>query len=419
MLNFINFREVKNIIILYFSIILISSLYGYLNRVNEDCTTKDSSCRVLIVENNNFNVVNNSNTYIGFSNLGKLLGFQTEVKFIIKSKNNAKPEEIIPENFLLLKNNVYVNEWYKNNSYYKIELNNDLKEPRVYFKKRKVGFYFDAYIYEPKFENSIFSFLSHHFFSDLTSLFLLMDGVLVIQFCIFFGISASAYYIIWYKFKGYFGRYKIQKNLPREEAIPIEIVQSVIVLFCTSLLSLRVGVMENYQIGLVYDDISEKGIVYYFFSLILIFLLADAFYYWVHRFMHHKSIYKYTHKIHHNSVRVTPFTTISVNVSEIVIASAFIILVLLIFPLHSSVIFIFAAVSLLKNIMIHLGHEILPKWINKTFLKWLVTATHHEVHHMKFKQNYGIYFRFWDVWMGTEDKDYLQKFEQVRDGKPL
>ena len=86
MLNFINFREVKNIIILYFSIILISSLYGYLTRVNEDCTTKDSSCRVLIVENNNFNVVNNSNTYIGFSNLGKLLGFQTEVKFIIKTK---------------------------------------------------------------------------------------------------------------------------------------------------------------------------------------------------------------------------------------------------------------------------------------------------------------------------------------------
>ena len=69
--------------------------------------------------------------------------------------------------------------------------------------------------------------------------------------------------------------------------------------------------------------------------------------------------------------------------------------------------------------MIHLGHEILPKWINKTFLKWLVTATHHEVHHMKFQQNYGIYFRFWDVWMGTEDKDYLKKFDQVRNGQAL
>lgn len=419
MLKFVDFREVRKVLILYFFIIFISSLYGYLTRINHDCNDKTISCRVLIVDNNDVSVNNTSSTFVGYSNLAKLLGLDTEVKFVIKYKNDASPKELIPENFLILKNNIYINEWNKNNSFYRLEINQDFTQPRIYFKKRKVDFYFDAYTYESKFESSIFNFLSHHFLSDLKSLFLLMDGVLVIQFFVFFSITGTAYYIIWYKFKGYFGKFKIQKNLPRAEAIPIEIFQAAIALFCTSLLSLRVGVMENYQIGLVYDDIAEKGLIYYFFSLIMIFVLADAFYYWAHRLMHHKSIYKYTHKIHHNSVRVTPFTTISVNVSEILITSTFIILVLLVFPLHSSVIFIFAAVSLLKNIMIHLGHEILPQWINKTWLKWLVTATHHEVHHMKFQQNYGIYFRFWDVWMGTEDKDYLKKFDQVRNGQAL
>ena len=207
--------------------------------------------------------------------------------------------------------------------------------------------------------------------------------------------------------------------MPRQDAIWVEIAQSSLALLCTSIMSFRVGMMENYKLGMIYDNISERGVVYYLFTLVLIFVLADAFYYWAHRLMHHKFIYKYTHKIHHNSVRVTPFTTISVNISELIITSSFIVIVMMFLPMHRSVIFIFAGVSLLKNIMIHLGHEIMPKKLNNTWLAWLVTATHHEIHHMKFQQNFGIYFRFWDVWMGTEDKDYLKKYDQVTNGHPI
>jgi sterol desaturase/sphingolipid hydroxylase (fatty acid hydroxylase superfamily) len=378
--------------------------------------------KVLIIEDSAdatlINKYSNKN-FIAYSNVVNLLGFNSEVKFIIKTKSTASIEELNPANLLIEKNGSYINEWNNNNSFYKIELSKNLDSPRIYFKKMNVKVYFDSYIYEDELKESLYSFTWHHFLADLKSLFLLLNGVIFIQFFVFFSITTTAYFLIWKKFKNYFSKLKIQKNMPREGAVGVEIVQSCLVLLCTSILSLRIGVMENYKLGWVYDNIFERGLPYYFFTLVLIFILADAFYYWAHRLMHHKSIYKYTHKIHHNSVRVTPFTTISVNISEIIITSLFIALVMSFLPMHRSVLVIFAAVSLLKNIMIHLGHEILPKNLNNTWLTWLVTATHHEIHHMKFQQNFGIYFRFWDVWMGTEDKDYLKKYEQVRNGNPI
>lgn len=420
--GFFNFREIRNLILLFLTVILLSSAYGYFRGIDQNCKNYVNDCKILVIDDNaDTTTINNfiDRKYIGYSNLAELLGFDTEVKFIIKKKNNLTPEELKFSNNIIVKDGIYHTEWSKNNTFYRVELNGNSDAPSVFVKKAKAKFYFGTYVYNEKYQKSVLDFLLHHFLSDLKSLLVLIDGVLLFQFLVFFSITSVAYYVIWVKFKSFFARFKIQKSMPRPEAIWIEISQTIIALFCTSLLSFRVGFMENYKFSYIYDDIFEKGILYYIFTLVFIFILADAFYYWAHRLMHHKSIYKYTHKIHHNSVRVTPFTTISVNVSELIITSTFILIVMSFLPMHRSILLIFAAVSLLKNIMIHLGHEILPKKLNNTWLSWLVTATHHEIHHMKFQQNFGIYFRFWDVWMGTEDKDYLKKYEQVTSGKPI
>ena len=34
--------------------------------------------------------------------------------------------------------------------------------------------------------------------------------------------------------------------------------------------------------------------------------------------------------------------------------------------------------------------------------------SHHQRHHEEYRCNYGLYFRFWDRWCGTEDPDYLR-----------
>ena len=34
--------------------------------------------------------------------------------------------------------------------------------------------------------------------------------------------------------------------------------------------------------------------------------------------------------------------------------------------------------------------------------KYLIGATHHDIHHRNSKKNFGLYFTFWDRWMKTE-----------------
>jgi sterol desaturase/sphingolipid hydroxylase (fatty acid hydroxylase superfamily) len=57
----------------------------------------------------------------------------------------------------------------------------------------------------------------------------------------------------------------------------------------------------------------------------------------------------------------------------------------------------------------HAGWEVFPKrWVEGRFGRIMITATHHNQHHTKFTGNYGLYFRFWDLVMGT-DREQLAK----------
>jgi ferredoxin len=74
-----------------------------------------------------------------------------------------------------------------------------------------------------------------------------------------------------------------------------------------------------------------------------------------------------------------------------------------------------------------MGYEVYPSWWNGHWLlKWKTPATHHNMHHEYFEGNYGLYFTWWDRWMGTEFKEYNNRYQhlftrpQVPDGtKPV
>jgi ferredoxin len=70
--------------------------------------------------------------------------------------------------------------------------------------------------------------------------------------------------------------------------------------------------------------------------------------------------------------------------------------------------------SILNNIAGHLGHEVYPHWWSShKLLKYKTTGTHHNMHHEKFNGNYGLFFTWWDVWMGIEFADYKTTHQQV------
>jgi sterol desaturase/sphingolipid hydroxylase (fatty acid hydroxylase superfamily) len=82
-------------------------------------------------------------------------------------------------------------------------------------------------------------------------------------------------------------------------------------------------------------------------------------------------------------------------------------------PLHGVVVFIFLTIMIIRNAMGHSGVEFHPRqWVD-TPLDLMTTTTHHDMHHQKFNGNYGLYFTWWDRWMGTEFPGYKQAFQQA------
>jgi sterol desaturase/sphingolipid hydroxylase (fatty acid hydroxylase superfamily) len=73
-----------------------------------------------------------------------------------------------------------------------------------------------------------------------------------------------------------------------------------------------------------------------------------------------------------------------------------------------------------ENVMGHLGYEFYPRWLTQSFAgKWLNTSTNHNMHHRYFEGNYGLYFRWWDVWMGTTHAKYDATLLEIQSRKPM
>jgi sterol desaturase/sphingolipid hydroxylase (fatty acid hydroxylase superfamily) len=83
-------------------------------------------------------------------------------------------------------------------------------------------------------------------------------------------------------------------------------------------------------------------------------------------------------------------------------------------PVHFYVLVAFLLFMTTYNVYGHLGWELYPKGFKKTLLgKWINTSVSHNLHHQYFKGNYGLYFMFWDKWMGTVSANYDAKFKSL------
>ncbi|MEM9989755.1 MAG: sterol desaturase family protein, partial [Pseudomonadota bacterium] len=73
-------------------------------------------------------------------------------------------------------------------------------------------------------------------------------------------------------------------------------------------------------------------------------------------------------------------------------------------PMHIGVFLFLLTVMTFNAVANHSGWEIWPKrFLDGPLGRHLITARHHNLHHTRFQRNYGLYFRFWDRWMGTDD----------------
>jgi sterol desaturase/sphingolipid hydroxylase (fatty acid hydroxylase superfamily) len=144
------------------------------------------------------------------------------------------------------------------------------------------------------------------------------------------------------------------------------------------------------------------------------FLLHDTYFYWTHRAMHHKKLFRAMHLVHHKSVNPSPWAAYAFHPLEAIVEAGIFAVFLFTIPIHPLHLLVFFFAMIVYNVYGHLGYELYPAGFSKHWLgKWINTSVNHNQHHQHFKGNYGLYFTFWDRLMGTIRADYDQRFEEV------
>jgi sterol desaturase/sphingolipid hydroxylase (fatty acid hydroxylase superfamily) len=139
-------------------------------------------------------------------------------------------------------------------------------------------------------------------------------------------------------------------------------------------------------------------------AVLTLMVLQDAYFYWTHRVMHLPVFYKRTHHTHHLSKQPSSFASFAFSGWEALVAAWFVPFLGFVIPMHIAAFAVFVLIATVQAVMNHAGWEVYPKaFLDGPVGRWLITARHHNLHHTRFSRNYGLFFRFWDRLMGTDD----------------
>ena len=231
-------------------------------------------------------------------------------------------------------------------------------------------------------------------------------------------IAAPAVYLcVHVLFKWWFRNRRIRRDRPAVRDIRREFLWSLLtaLIFASVGVSIFAGVASGMMV--VEEGFGHRGWVYFVGSVIAAIIAHDAYFYWTHRLMHHRRLFRWSHLTHHRSRTPTPFAAYAFGPVEAMVQAAFLPLLLLVMPMSGWAIFAFLLHMIVRNAIGHSGHEWFPRGTSRgLWLGWLTTVTHHDMHHENVRGNYGLYFTWWDRLMGTEQRGYHQRFDAATGG---
>ncbi|NQE64233.1 sterol desaturase family protein [Caulobacter sp. RHG1] len=162
------------------------------------------------------------------------------------------------------------------------------------------------------------------------------------------------------------------------------------------------------------DMAKTWGAAWLWTSIILMIIAHDAWFYWTHRLIHDRRLFRTFHRRHHRSNNPSPFTAYSFDLGEAAINAVFVPLWLILVPTPWAAVGAFMLHQIVRNTIGHSGYELFPAGKDgRPLIPWLTTVTHHDLHHAQAGWNYGLYFTWWDRLMSTEHPDYLKRFAAV------
>lgn len=197
-----------------------------------------------------------------------------------------------------------------------------------------------------------------------------------------FVIPATCYMLIDVFFPKFSQRHKIQG--PRRQPTRQQILHCIrISLFNHALVLVMHGVMlyiKGFDHSFIVLDAPLPSLTTFIGDFVFAQLAREVSFYYVHRALHHPSIYAYIHKMHHKYITPVAFAAEYAHPVEHILANVLpIALPLYLKGAHGVTFFTFTAFELWEAAADHSGYD---------FLK-LPPAKLHDLHHEKFRVNYG------------------------------
>ena len=243
-----------------------------------------------------------------------------------------------------------------------------------------------------------------------------LAGIFGFSIARYFIVAGLAFILFYTFFSTRLVKSKIQARTAGRKDFLREIKHSISSTLIFSLIGLFVFLSPIARYTLIYRNLSDYPLWWVPVSLVLSLVIHDTYFYWMHRLLHHKRLFKYAHVLHHKSTNPSPWASYSFHVFESVTEGLVLLVVAMVLPMHPLTIFLFVLVGFIINVYGHLGYEIMPKGFRRSVMfEVLNTSVHHNLHHSKFKGNYGLYFRVWDRVCKTEHPDYVKDYDRVQE----
>ncbi|RCH55596.1 sterol desaturase family protein [Mucilaginibacter hurinus] len=247
-------------------------------------------------------------------------------------------------------------------------------------------------------------------------LFESLGKIFTVTLARYFVIAGIPFVLFYWLMPQRFIKSKIQARYAKNKDFIREIMHSVQTSLVLAGIGVGVIVLSLNGYTLIYTELTAADWWYIPVSLFLSLTIHDTYFYWMHRTLHHPNLFKYTHLLHHKSITPSPFASYSFHFLEAVAEGLILVLLVFVLPMHKITILLFIIVGFIINVYGHLGYEIAPRrFRNSIFFEVFSSSVYHNLHHSKFRGNYGLYYRVWDRLMKTEHPEYVAMYDRIQE----
>lgn len=236
----------------------------------------------------------------------------------------------------------------------------------------------------------------------------------VVGFVARYAVICGGLYVFFHVFRGLW-KYKIQRRDAKPAHVRHEIFWSMVNTLVTGSFLMLVYWMITNGHTRFYFDIGEHGWGWFLLSIPLGTLGFDTWFYWMHRGLHTRWLFKHAHSVHHKSVNPTVFSAFAHHPIETLAEDLYFLVLIMVIPMHPLAFGFMGFHAFMLAVLGHMGYEFFPRgWTTNKILGLHNTGTHHNMHHSHPTGNYGLYFNWWDQLMGTNHPEYHRYFDGIK-----